>query len=254
MKVTHSFIIAIALIFGISGIAYSTNYALLFDGKDDHVSSGMKNLPLKNAPRTLEAWFKTTSPDGYQQIVGYGTAGTVNSALALFTKGDAIVITQWGASVAIPSGINDGKWHHAAVTHDGKNTQTIYVDGEAAGNWDRSLETIATTCIIGSCLDENQQFFNGTIDEVRIWDVERTQKEVQDNMHQSLTGKEPHLISDWKFDEGKGTIAHDSTANQNDGELANGLKWVESDVPVEPASADAIGKLATIWGKIKVAK
>ena len=252
MKLTPFFLtITMVMTFWMGSIAYPDNYALLFDGKDDHVSCGMKNLPLKNEPRTLEAWFKTTSPDGYQQIVGYGTAGTVNSALALFTKGDAIVITQWGASIAIPAGINDGKWHHAAVTHDGQNTQTVYVDGEAVGNWDQSLNTIATTSIIGACLNSGEQFFDGIIDEVRIWDVERTKKEIQDNMHKASTGKEPHLVSYWKFDEGKGTIAHDSTASQNDGELLNGPKWVESDVPVEPSSIDAVGKLATTWGKIK---
>jgi len=156
--------VVIALTLTIGGSAYSVNYALLLDGKDDHVSCGINDLPLGNDPRTIEVWFRTESPDGYQHVVGYGTAGTVDSALAIFTLGGSIVVTQWGASVEIPLVINDGEWHHGAVTHDGKNQQTVYVDGELVGNWDRVLDSIATTCTIGSCLNQGEQFFSGTVD------------------------------------------------------------------------------------------
>ena len=251
MRVMQFLSLVIVLMLVTSEAAYSTNYALLLDGTDDHVSCGIDGLPLGNEPRTIEAWFRTESPDGYQQIVGYGTAGTVDSALALFTKGGSIVITQWGASVEIPLGINDGEWHHGAVTHDGENQQTVYVDGELVGNWDRVLNSIATTCTIGSCLDQGQQFFNGAIDEARIWDVERTEDEIRDNINISLKGDEPHLVSYWKLDEGEGKIAHDSAVAGNDGEINNDPEWIESDAPVTPASVDAAGKLATTWAKVK---
>ena len=250
MKTAYFLIITIALIFGTSSLTYSTNFALQLDGKDDHVSCGTKNLPLENTPRTLEAWFNTTSPDGYQQVVGYGTAGTINSAFALFTKGKEIVITQWGDSVAIPAGVNDGKWHHGAVTHDGGSKQTIYVDGKVVGNWSKSLNTVVKTCIIGSCLNENEQFFIGAIDEVRIWSVERTEKEIQDNMNKGLTGKEPDLVSYWNLDEGDGETVNDLVGN-NDGKLMNNPKWIESDAPVMSASVSSFGKLTTKWGEIK---
>jgi hypothetical protein len=233
------------------GFIYPVNYALFFDGKDDHVSCGISSLPLENEPRTIEAWFRTESPDGYQQIIGYGTAGTVDSALALFTKGGSVVITQWGAAVEFPLGINDGQWHHAAVTHDGKNQQNIYVDGEFVGKWDKVLRSIATTCIIGSCLNQGEQFYSGSIDEVRIWNVELSEDEIKSNIHKSLIGNEPHLVSYWKFDEGAGELAHDSAFAGNHGELFNGPKWIESDVPVLPVAVDSAGKLSTTWARVK---
>lgn len=251
MKAAYSIMVVTFLVIGVINVASSENFALLFDGKSGHVSCGINNLPIGNEPRTEEAWIITTSPDGYQHVVGYGTAGVNNSAFALFTKGKDVVVTQWGASTAIPCDINDGKWHHLAVTHDGKSKQTIYVDGKNVGNWNQTLNTVIKTCIIGSCLNEAEQFFNGTIDEVRIWDVERTEKEIQDNMNKSLTGKEPNLVSSWSFNEGDGTTANDSTANKNHGTLINGVKWVNSDAPVESLSVYVIGKLIATWAKIK---
>ena len=66
--------------------------------------------------------------------------------------------------------------------------------------------------------DENESF-NGIIDEVRIWNVARTQQEIQQYMHQQLTGTEPGLVGYWQFNEGTGNTAYDKTVNANHGSL-----------------------------------
>jgi len=162
-----------------------------------------------------------------------------------------ITISQWGARLDVNAPINDGKWHHVAVVHDGKNTQTVYVDGEAKapkGTW--TLATVATYCKIGCRIDTAVEFFPGVIDEVRIWSVARTDNEIKDSMKTSLKGDEPDLVGYWKFDEGSGETTADATGN-NDGKLVNDPKWVASDVPVKPYQVDVVGKLSTTWGRVK---
>ena len=44
--------------------------------------------------------------------------------------------------------------------------------------------------------------FHGQMDEVRVWNVARTEDQIRENMFDSLTGNEPGLIGLWNFDDG----------------------------------------------------
>ena len=61
--------------------------------------------------------------------------------------------------------------------------------------------------------------FQGLIDEVRVWNVARSEVEIQSAMSTPLSGNEPGLVGYWKLDEGSGQIAYDSIANGNNGQL-----------------------------------
>jgi hypothetical protein len=49
--------------------------------------------------------------------------------------------------------------------------------------------------------DRPGTIFDGTIDELRVWSVDRTQVELESNMHTTLTGLEYGLFGYWTFDE-----------------------------------------------------
>jgi hypothetical protein len=61
--------------------------------------------------------------------------------------------------------------------------------------------------------------FDGGIDEVRIWNVARTREQIQNDMHWELSGSEPGLVAYYKFNEGSGQSASDSTVYGNHGIL-----------------------------------
>jgi large repetitive protein len=102
--------------------------------------------------------------------------------------------------------ITTGAWHHAAATYDGSKWQ-LFLDGV--------LETelivgqppaFASTqrVAIGSALISSQVaagFFNGVIDEVRIWDHARTQAEIQASIDQQLASGSG-LVARWGLNEG----------------------------------------------------
>ncbi|HIC17138.1 TPA: hypothetical protein EYO77_03410 [Candidatus Poribacteria bacterium] len=59
-------------------------------------------------------------------------------------------------------------------------------------------------------------FFNGLIDEVRLWNFARTEAEIQSIMNSILTGKEEGLVGYWNFDDG---TTKDLSPYGNDGSL-----------------------------------
>jgi hypothetical protein len=71
------------------------------------------------------------------------------------------------------------------------------------------------------------QRFDGQIDEVRVWNTERTQLEIQTNMNTLLAGNETGLLGNWRFDEGSGTTVTDQSVNGHHGTLADGVTGAE---------------------------
>jgi len=79
--------------------------------------------------------------------------------------------------------------------------------------------------------------FTGVIDELRIWNVARSQEEISANKGRKLKGDEKGLIGYWDFDEGKGQVIHDLSKNGNKGRLGHlpvedkqDPKWVASGI------------------------
>ena len=81
--------------------------------------------------------------------------------------------------------------------------------------------------------------FNGSIDDVRIYDRALSAEEILANMHTRPDYDDPNLVGYWDFDEGEGQIAGDLSGNGNDGQLgsdpnadSSDPEWVESDAPI----------------------
>ena len=65
------------------------------------------------------------------------------------------------------------------------------------------------------------EFTNGQLDEVRIWEVVRTEEELQEWMNKPLSGEEEGLLAYYQFDELGGSVLPDITANEFNGDLKN---------------------------------
>ncbi|MBD2196852.1 hypothetical protein H6G08_13345 [Calothrix anomala FACHB-343] len=78
---------------------------------------------------------------------------------------------------------------------------------------------------IGARGTGTERFFNGDIDEVRIWNKARTQQEIQANLNQTLAGNEANLFGYWNFDNVAGSTITD-LAKGNNGTLTNGASII----------------------------
>ena len=126
--------------------------------------------------------------------------------------------------------IPTGTWHHAAATYDG-NTFAVYLDGalEASvattsgpGNTNANHAALATTM---SQTGVAAGFFNGAIDEARIWNVGRTPAQVAASMNLQLTSGSG-LIGRWGMEEGAGSTVGNSIAGGVNGTAVAGTAWV----------------------------
>ncbi|HUZ38225.1 MAG TPA: LamG-like jellyroll fold domain-containing protein, partial [Streptosporangiaceae bacterium] len=109
-----------------------------FDGTSSYVSLP-SGLVTAASYQTVGMWFKTTSQGvlfSYSQdpITKTSSPGDFTPALYVGTSGD-LHAEFWNGGetgVVTSSPVNDGKWHLALLAAAG-NTQTLYLDGRAAG-------------------------------------------------------------------------------------------------------------------------
>ena len=223
--------------------ATGTRTSLSFDGTDDYVALNMFYNTVGQIPQvTLEAWVNTSEN---------GTGTNSNWAIIDFDRSDYynFFITgnngQVGFSTSDNTGtihdfysgtgnsVNDGNWHHIAAVYDGTD-KIIYIDGVEVA---RSVNAhggnnlgsgLTRYGFIGDGSEatsfnggRNNRYYNGKVDEVRIWNTVRSPAQLLANKDTCLAGTETGLFAYFNFDEGTGTTINDLTGNSHDGTLFN---------------------------------
>jgi len=142
--------------------------------------------------------------------------------------------------------------HHIAASFDG-DTVRVYVDGVRVGQAAWTLGALysgAEDLLIGADNFGCGYFrrFDGFIDDVRMWNVARTDAQIAASMNCRLTGVEKGLVAYWPFDDGSLTDAtgngHSGTAVGTAGAVAYGALAPLSTCTVglwdPPGSASAV--------------
>jgi arylsulfatase A-like enzyme len=165
------------------------NHALQFDGVSNQVViNGFKGIVGTN-PRTVSAWIKTTETNNSIGIVSWGDlpSGEKWSLLVQNTtdpKGTLRLELGYGNTIG-STPVNDGQWHHIACTLDDSpspNSSDVkfYVDGQLdpiSGGANVDINTATNNDVLIGC-DVQGRFFDGVIDEVRIYNRALTTDEI----------------------------------------------------------------------------
>ncbi len=258
---------------GIYGLhAASGNSALVFDGNADFVMvTNAPSLDLSNQ-FSLEAWVYPRNFAGRDRAVISkvgGTGGNNGYQLVFGQDGKLSLLfnasgESWPAnSVSTPPLDILNRWTHIAATYD-NDTMRLYVNGQlAASNTIGAKSVVKSLSNLRIGNDDNAYvFFDGLIDEVRVWNTARSASAILTGMSQSLTGAESGLAGYWPFNEGSGGVASDLSPNKNSGILGNGVAsqqpaWVALRTTDQPAAgifaqylmgvdiADAVAPLIT---------
>jgi hypothetical protein len=188
-------------------VLLSTAESLNLDGVNDYVQVNTPvDLPIGNAPRTIEGWIKTTNTGTDVSIVNYGVLSN-NERFGLSVNGSGYVNFVAGNNDLLGNTpVNDNNWHHIAVVYSGgvNGMLSLYVDGVLDASAIKNLNTAGTGNLrigagIGSSVNE---FFNGTIDEIRIWNRALCLLEIQNNMNKELLLPQSGLVSYYQFNRG----------------------------------------------------
>ncbi|MEO1260379.1 MAG: LamG-like jellyroll fold domain-containing protein [Bacteroidota bacterium] len=201
----------LALTGAVGEISKERGNAIAFDGNGDAVETNF-NAISGGQSRTFEAWVK---PDDASIIFGYGINSS-SQKWVIRTDGNGRLRAEInGASKVGTTVLTDGSWHHIAVVLDNTNganlsNTTLYVNGMeediySSSNVSNTINTNASgTLTIGK--DMANRYFQGSIDEARVWSIARTANEIRENMHLTLQGDESGLAAYYQFNESTGAV------------------------------------------------
>jgi len=139
-------------------------------------------------------------------------------------------------------------WNHVALIVDnstGDLVSKLLYNGELADSlaWPGVvMNSIRYHFYLGTYGNHDNRYFIGSMDEVRIWNVCRTEAEIKENMRKILTGNEAGLACYYRFDHNSGDQLYDYSVNGNHGvwrgrsALQLSPDWLPSDAFVPDVS------------------
>jgi hypothetical protein len=143
---------------------------------------------------TVETWLYPRSFSGGSRVFDFGNGANNDNVILYFSSGGSLRLYNRASGILMYSNIPIvlNQWTHIAVTLNGANA-TIYVNGQigVTGTIGFPNNVTRMQCYIGN--SDNNDAANAKFDEFRIWDVVRTQEQIQDNMNRTLTGTETGL-------------------------------------------------------------
>jgi len=209
---------------------------------------------------TITAWFNNTGSTGgdvFSQTSVGATCGSDTIQSNTNAKGE-LCFSNGVYSGAVLTGVNtkDSQWHFMAVSWNGSNV-VVYLDGvykAKSGNFSSNYTiTLNQTNSqkIGSYFSTALPF-NGTIDEVVIWNRSLSSTEISDLYaggagvygNPSTAPFNSGLVAGWHLDETSGLIASDFSGNGINGTLTTSTSWVTGKISNITFSANTL--IATI--------
>jgi signal transduction histidine kinase len=199
------------------------NQVLTLDGANSYVELPA-NLFANPTQVTVEAWVKIgrlkenshfLDLGGYQREMYLSNEGTDPALKFLIT--DA---RRQRHRIAVPDLLELNRWFHlAAVT--GPAGVRLYCNGMLVGTnaYSGGISAIGTNDnFIGRSSSSRSRpvYFQGQIDDVRVWATARSESEIREGMLRAPTGQEPGLVGHWNFDDGS---AQDRSPAGRDGRL-----------------------------------
>src|ERR1017187_1457326 len=187
------------------------NNALNFDGVNDYVENTSFSLASPAAGFTIEGWMNLSNLSNYNASMATQTYNNFPAPFDMYTlndnSGNIVFYLGNGNSNSIQSittstGISANTWEHVACVYDGSNAY-IYINGvlSTSGAISVTVDNYAGAPFrVGDRMD-NLTITNGTLDEVRVWSVARTQVQIQTYMNEELNSQ-PGLEVVYHFDQG----------------------------------------------------
>jgi len=184
---------------------------------------------------SIAFWIKRNSSGSLHSIIsrrdfgggtGYGVGIGANNLLFFV----------WYGVVSVDStlaGITDFNWHHVVVTKDTVSAK-FYIDGllaDTVANTDNGSSVSRPLQFGRTDLDRTGGEYKGLLDDVLIYNQVLTLSVIQ-SVFYGTTIPTTNLVGWWKFDEGSGTSATDSSGNSNTGTITGAT--YSTDVVMKP--------------------
>jgi len=196
--------------------------AMKFDGVNNVVSGGNSSSVNIRGNLSLEAWIKPAMVNAIQRIGVLGKGNAAKRNYDFFINNGTIMLTMeglWNPSISSTSTISVNNWYHIAGVYDNASLK-IYINGEldaqtpSNGTQGISYSPLAIGCQGIDVCNSYSTPYNGSIDEVRIWNRTLSAAEIQQHYYSNLAKYAPDR---WLF-----------TSVQPGTDLSNGTTYAYS--------------------------
>ncbi len=246
-------------------IDFIRDAGLEFNGVSDYIDCGNNDKLKFDKAITIESCFKLNKEDQLGVVINQG-GGWGQPGYSLWFYGENNIRVELcdekGSYINCDTkhDCHKDKWHHLAFTWsmapDSIHSIQMYIDGEKkqieppnftkpsiqeenpkqdGKGYHIKLDKSCFENGIGKPKEINLNigraekytyYFDGSIAEVRLWDIARTEQQIKENMNCRLDAKEAGLVAYWKLDEEEGDKAKDSSNNAIVGNVY-GAKWLK---------------------------
>jgi hypothetical protein len=204
--------------------AATVNTALKFS--TSYVNVPDDNLLDLTTTWTLEAWVKPVdaSTGADQDIVSkWAMVFTASYILQIDGIGRLRLVTNNGftQSIILSNGtLGNQTWNHVAATFS-HGTVRLYINGALDKTVTGVLTPLVSTEPVAFGREGNYTggTLDGSIDEIRIWNVVRSKSQIARSLTKRLLGTETGLVGYWRFDAGSGQVAADASGHGLNGRL-----------------------------------
>jgi len=216
----------------------SDDVYLELDGTGDYVDVAFNTIISNTTDYSISAWIYPTELGRTQSIVGF-TNATQGYPRLNFESNNRILHHAGGekyvySNKVFASGDLNKWWHIVAVVNDTTSSDKwlVYING-VEDSWHIAADTgtyynPTATMDIGA--SDGASFFNGSIDEVRIYNTSLSPTDISEiytsgRVANSSIPNSSDLVGWWSMDEGVGQTAEDSSNEDNTGTLVGDTSW-----------------------------
>lgn len=205
----------------LSPVQFAGN-ALKFNGSTNYLELNNR-INIGSSDFTIEAWvYPQSTSTG--MVFAQDVCGNADHQFRLYTNSSRVNFDLSDAAglaaynFQLPSTANSvplNAWTHVAVTRSG-NDYTVYINGVSNASYSTGSNTINNQ----SGADINKRlrigarggvsagcglnYFTGSIDEVRLWNVARTSTDIQQNYTKEIDAANANLVAYYTFNQGVG--------------------------------------------------
>ncbi|MFW5724922.1 MAG: LamG-like jellyroll fold domain-containing protein [Bacteroidota bacterium] len=189
--------------------------AYTFNGIDQALIANTSAIPISGEmDLTLELWFTAGAQDVNASLISNGAddpdLSPANKTINIYLNENGnVVVESNGISLVSPQTYLDNTWHHVAFVVNRRGYATLFIDSDPVaqvtapqmGAFESAFAYIGARGYMDNSLQHViDNHFNGSIDEVRIWNTARRQKQIEMYAYHRLEGNEAGLKAYFPFE------------------------------------------------------
>ncbi len=216
----------------------SIGTALSLNGTNQYAITPDLTSSFSTSTVTIELWFKANGAGVILSELGQSTpnSGWHDSWIEILSTGE-VKARVWNLTSVSLGTVSFGTWNHAVIRYNGTN-----VVGFLNGVISSAVAGTRITPPINGTAPNNKQYwavgsndgthlgsgawFNGQVDEMRIWNVARTNTQITGAWNKTIPTNSSGLVAYYKMDEGSGATLTDASGNGKNASLVNSPSWI----------------------------